>query len=75
MAARPKRDAAAEAPRAAQHIEASKALVGASSSLTLVWSIADVLNALMAVPNLIALLVLSPVIVKLSKEYFNRETP
>jgi AGCS family alanine or glycine:cation symporter len=50
-------------------------VVGASSSLTLVWSIADVLNALMAVPNLIALLVLSPVIVKLSKEYFNRETP
>jgi AGCS family alanine or glycine:cation symporter len=31
--------------------------------------LADVLNALMAVPNLIALLVLSPVIVKLTKEY------
>ena len=45
-------------------------IVGATSSLKLVWNIADVLNALMAVPNLVALLVLSPIIVKLSKEFF-----
>ena len=32
------------------------------------WTIADTLNALMAVPNLIALLALSPVVVKLTRE-------
>lgn len=44
---------------------------GATESLKLVWGIADVLNAMMAVPNLIALLVLSPVIFRLTKEFFN----
>lgn len=34
------------------------------------WLIADTLNALMAVPNLIALLLLSPIVFKLTKEYF-----
>ena len=43
--------------------------VGALMSLDLVWDIADVLNALMAVPNLIGMLLLSPVIFKLSHEY------
>ncbi|WP_229143883.1 sodium:alanine symporter family protein [Alcanivorax sp. 1008] len=47
--------------------------VGAASSLTLIWDVADVLNALMALPNLIALLLLSPLVVKLTKEFFNRE--
>ena len=37
----------------------------------LVWTIADILNALMAVPNLIAVLLLSPVIVKETKKYLN----
>lgn len=40
-------------------------------ALDLVWTIADILNALMAVPNLIAVLLLSPVIVKETKKYIN----
>ncbi len=40
-------------------------------ALDLVWTIADILNALMAVPNLIAVLLLSPVIVKETKKYLN----
>ena len=43
--------------------------IGALMTLDLVWDIADVLNALMAVPNLIGLLLLSPVLFKISKEY------
>jgi AGCS family alanine or glycine:cation symporter len=41
---------------------------GATTQLDLAWMIADTLNALMAVPNLIALLALSPVIVRLTRE-------
>lgn len=37
-----------------------------------VWNIADIFNALMALPNLIALLVLSNVVVKETKDYFAR---
>ncbi len=48
-------------------------IVGASLDLELVWDIADTLNGFMAIPNLIALLVLSGVVVKLTKEYFARE--
>ncbi len=44
--------------------------VGAMLNLGLVWLIADILNALMAVPNLIALLLLSGTIFRLSREYF-----
>lgn len=40
-------------------------------ALDLVWTIADILNALMAVPNLIAVLLLTPVIVKETKKYIN----
>ncbi|GAB3678689.1 alanine/glycine:cation symporter family protein [Salinisphaera aquimarina] len=47
--------------------------IGAIAQLDLVWLIADVMNALMAIPNLIALLALSPVIFKLSREYFARQ--
>ena len=47
-------------------------LVGALVKLGLVWALADVLNGLMAIPNLIALLLLSPVIFTLSREYFSR---
>ena len=45
--------------------------VGAGTDLGLIWLIADTLNAFMAIPNLIALLLLSPVVFKLSKEYFS----
>ena len=40
-------------------------------ALDLVWTIADILNALMAIPNLVAVLLLSPVIVKETKKYIN----
>ena len=45
--------------------------VGAVVSLDLVWAMADIMNILMAVPNLIALLLLAPVVVRLSKEFFD----
>lgn len=45
-------------------------VVGATMRLDLAWDIADTLNGLMAIPNLIGLLLLSPVVVKLVKEYF-----
>jgi len=41
--------------------------IGAVMSLDLLWLIADVLNGLMAIPNLIALLLLSPVVFKLTR--------
>lgn len=44
--------------------------LGAMAQLGLVWAIADTLNALMAIPNLIALVLLSPLIFKLSRAYF-----
>lgn len=47
--------------------------VGAGLNLGVVWLIADTLNAFMAIPNLIALLLLSPVVFRLSKEYFARQ--
>ncbi|MBP3981974.1 MAG: sodium:alanine symporter family protein [Gammaproteobacteria bacterium] len=43
---------------------------GAVLSLDFAWLVADTLNALMAIPNLISLLLLSPVIVRLTREYF-----
>lgn len=42
--------------------------VGAVTHLDLAWTVADTLNALMAVPNLVALLALSPVVVQLTRE-------
>ncbi|MEQ3776920.1 MAG: sodium:alanine symporter family protein [Alcanivorax sp.] len=44
---------------------------GAVVSLNLVWALADIMNILMAIPNLIALLLLSPVVVRLSREFFS----
>jgi len=47
-------------------------LVGPFLTVSAVWTIADILNACMAAPNLIALLALSGVIVKETKSYFDR---
>ncbi len=44
--------------------------IGAVAKLNIVWAVADIFNALMAIPNLIGLLLLSPVIVKETKSYF-----
>ena len=46
--------------------------LGAATDLGLIWLIADTLNAFMAIPNLIALILLSPVVFTLSKSYFMR---
>ena len=45
-------------------------LVGAVAELDIVWTFSDIMNGLMIVPNLIALLALSPVIFRTTKEYF-----
>ncbi|MGM9618786.1 MAG: alanine/glycine:cation symporter family protein [Oscillospiraceae bacterium] len=45
-------------------------IVGTTMDLSLAWNIADTLNGLMAIPNLIGVLLLSPVVFKLTKEYF-----
>ena len=45
-------------------------LLGGFIELDMVWIIADIVNALMALPNLIALLALSPVVVAETKKYF-----
>jgi AGCS family alanine or glycine:cation symporter len=47
---------------------------GAAAQLGFIWLLADTFNALMAIPNLIALLLLSPVIFKLSKKSINAKT-
>lgn len=47
------------------------AAIAPVASLNLVWTIADILNALMAIPNLIAVLLLSPVIVQETKKYID----
>ncbi|MBM7641818.1 alanine/glycine:cation symporter family protein [Streptococcus loxodontisalivarius] len=46
--------------------------LGGFLSLDLIWIIADIVNGLMALPNLVALLFLSPVIIKETKSYFDR---
>jgi AGCS family alanine or glycine:cation symporter len=45
--------------------------IGAVGNLKVVWAMADAMNGLMTIPNLIALLVLSPVIFRESKAYFS----
>ncbi|ACA88617.1 alanine/glycine:cation symporter family protein [Shewanella woodyi] len=44
--------------------------LGAISSLDFIWLLADTLNAMMAIPNLIALALLSPVVFTLTREFF-----
>jgi AGCS family alanine or glycine:cation symporter len=46
-------------------------VVGATGNGKLMWDISDTLNGMMAIPNLIALLLLSGTIVKVTKEYFS----
>lgn len=44
--------------------------VGSVGGLQLIWSIADTLNGMMAIPNLIALVALSGTVTKMVKDYF-----
>ncbi|UWQ40641.1 sodium:alanine symporter family protein [Leisingera aquaemixtae] len=43
---------------------------GATADLGFIWLLADTLNAMMAIPNLIALALLSPIVFKVTKEFF-----
>ncbi len=47
--------------------------VGATANLEFIWLVADTLNALMALPNLIALILLSPVVFTLTKQHFKKQ--
>ncbi len=47
--------------------------LGAYTEIGLIWLLSDIFNAMMAFPNLIGIIGLSPVVYKLSKEYFSRE--
>ena len=49
-------------------------VIGATLKLDLVWDIAETLNGFMAIPNLVALLGLSGVVVKLTRNYFGKES-
>ena len=49
------------------------AILGATVELGLLWSIAETFNGLMAIPNLIAVFLLSGTVVKMVKEYFAAE--
>ncbi|MBO6011244.1 MAG: sodium:alanine symporter family protein [Oscillospiraceae bacterium] len=49
------------------------AIVGATMSLADAWNLADALNGFMAIPNLISILALSPVVIKLVREYFENK--
>ena len=45
-------------------------IFAAVTNTTLAWAISDTANGLMAIPNFVALFALSPVVFKLTKEYF-----
>lgn len=47
-------------------------VLGSGLELSVVWNIADALNGLMAFPNLVALLALSGVVIKTTKEFFSK---
>lgn len=47
--------------------------LGAVAKLNLVWNLSDTFNGLMAIPNLVGLLLLTPVVVKETRSYFNKK--
>ena len=49
------------------------AIVGATVDLGLIWSVSDTFNGFMTIPNLIAVFLLTPVVLKLIKEHFENE--
>ena len=60
-----------KASRVYQVIFCLFACIAGAVELSLAWAIADTLNGLMAIPNLIGVALLSPVVFKLTKEYFD----
>lgn len=59
--------------RAYQVIYVIMVFMGATMDLSLAWNISDTFNGLMAIPNLIALLGLSGVVINITKEHFSNE--
>ena len=49
-------------------------IVGATTDLGLIWGISDTFNGFMTVPNLIAVFLLAPTVLKLMKEHFEKES-
>lgn len=47
--------------------------IGAMAKLDFIWLLADTLNAMMALPNLVALLLLSPIVFRLTRDYFQKQ--
>jgi len=47
-------------------------MIGALGKLDVIWLLADVFNGLMAIPNLIALVALSPVVFRLTQAHFKK---
>ena len=50
-------------------------LDGALTHLDFVWLVSDTHNAFMAFPSLVSLVLLSPVVAKVTQDYFSRELP
>jgi len=48
-------------------------VIGAIGGLEFIWSLADTLNGLMAIPNLVGVFFLSGTVFKLTKEFFSKE--
>ena len=47
-------------------------IIGACLKLDIVWTIAEILNGFMAIPNLIAIIGLSPIVIKMTRDYFEK---
>ena len=60
--------------RVYQLIFSAMIIVGTTTSLEVVWNLADTFNGLMAIPNFIALFALSGVVAKLTKEHFEKNS-
>lgn len=56
-----------------QYLFTGVVILGATMKLQTAWNIADTLNGMMAIPNLVALLLLSPVVIKLTRDFFARK--
>lgn len=48
-------------------------VIGATTKIDLVWDLSDAFNGLMALPNLVAMLVLSPVVIKMTRDYDKKQ--
>ena len=62
-----------KASKVYQIIFSGMIIVGTTTSLEVVWNLADTFNGLMAIPNFIALFALSGVVAKLAREHFARK--